>query len=334
MLVYILKRFILIIPTLIGVSIIVFSIVHLTPGDPAIAMLGEHSSKESLEIVRKDLGLDKPLYIQYFIFISNIIKFDFGRSIISKRPVLEEFFERFPATVELSLFSMFFAVGLGLIAGILSATKRYSLFDYSASVFSLGGVSMPVFWLGLVLIYFFSVKLGILPVSGRLSYEYYISEYTGFYLIDSIISSDYSAFIDAFKHLILPSIALGTIPGSIIARITRSAMLDVLNEEYIKMAASKGCSTYRIVFIHALRNALIPVVTIIGLMLGLLLSGAILTETTFSWPGIGKWVVNAVYQRDFPVIQCATLIIAIIFIVLNLFIDILYAFINPRIRYR
>lgn len=334
MLVYILKRFILIFPTLIGVSIIVFSIVHLTPGDPAIAMLGEHSSKESLEIVRKDLGLDKPLYIQYFIFISNIIKFDFGRSIISKRPVLEEFFERFPATVELSLFSMFFAVGLGLIAGILSATKRYSLFDYSASVFSLGGVSMPVFWLGLVLIYFFSVKLGILPVSGRLSYEYYISEYTGFYLIDSIISSDYSAFIDAFKHLILPSIALGTIPGSIIARITRSAMLDVLNEEYIKMAASKGCSTYRIVFIHALRNALIPVVTIIGLMLGLLLSGAILTETTFSWPGIGKWVVNAVYQRDFPVIQCATLIIAIIFIVLNLFIDILYAFINPRIRYR
>jgi len=329
---YFLKRLVWTIPTLLGVSLLVFSIIHITPGDPALIMLGEHANKEAVEQIRKDLGLDKPLVQQYLLFISRAIKGDFGKSITSGQDVIIEFKDRFPATVELTLVSIFIAILLGLIAGILSAVKRYSIFDYISMVTALAGVSMPVFWLGLMLMYFFSVELNLLPVSGRLSYQFYLESITGLYLVDSLLVKDFPAFFDAIKHLILPGIALGTIPLAIIARMTRSSMLEVMREDYIKVARSKGCSSTRVVLAHALRNALIPVVTIIGLMFGVLLAGAILTETTFSWPGIGKWIVNAVYQRDFPVIQCATLIIAVIFIMMNLIVDLIYAVINPKIR--
>lgn len=306
--------------------------VHLAPGDPAVALLGDKANKKAITELRAQLGLDKPLYVQYYIYMKNVVHGNFGKSAKSNEPVIDEFNDRFPATVELSVVAMFFAVLFGLLAGIVSAVKRYSIFDYTSMFGALAGVSMPVFWLGLVLIYFFSVKLGWLPVSGRLGYEYDIDHITGFYLIDSLLLKDYEAFWDALKHLILPAIALGTIPMAIIARMTRSSMIEVMKEEYIKTARAKGCTRFQVIFIHALRNAMMPVITIIGLMLGSLFAGAILTETTFSWPGIGKWLVNAVYQRDFPVIQSTTLIIAIIFIIVNFIVDILYAFINPKIR--
>lgn len=332
MLSYIIKRLFWALPTLLGVSILVFSMVHLAPGDPALVMLGEHASKESVEALREQMGLNKPLIDQYLMFIGNAVQGDFGTSIISGEEVVVEFLERFPATVELSLVAMFFAVTLGLFAGIISAVKRYSFFDYASMTTALAGVSMPVFWLGLMLIYFFSVELGWLPVSGRLGYEFYIDEITGFYLIDTILLEEYDAFWDALKHLVLPAIALGTIPMAIIARMTRSSMIEVMKEEYIRTAKAKGCSRLQVIMVHALKNALLPVVTVIGLMIGTLFAGAILTETTFSWPGIGKWLVNAVYQRDFPIIQSTTLIIATMFIVVNLIVDLLYAVINPKIR--
>lgn len=306
--------------------------VHLTPGDPATALLGDHANKASVEKLREEMGLNKPLYEQYYLFASKAISGDFGNSFKSKQPVIEEFKERFPATVELATVAMLLAVFLGIGAGIISAIKRYSIFDYGSMFIALAGVSMPVFWLGLVMIYFFSVQLGWLPVSGRLGYEFYVDDVTGFYLIDTLLADDIEAFWDALKHLILPAIALGTIPMAIIARMTRSSMIEVMKEEYVRTAKAKGCSMTKVVLVHALRNAMMPVITIIGLMLGTLFAGAILTETTFSWPGIGKWIVNAVYQRDFPVIQSATLIIATIFIAVNLLVDLLYALINPKIR--
>ena len=331
---YIIKRLMYLIPALIALTILVFLILHLTPGEPAMAILGEHATKESIERVRKTLGLDKPVYIQYLIFLKKIAKGDFGTSIKSDRPVLTEFMERFPATVELATVSMIFAVIFGIIAGVISATYRYSIFDYATMSLSVAGLSIPVFWFGLILIYIFAVKFGVLPVSGRLSYEYYINSVTGFYLIDALIGKDYGAFIDALKHILMPAFVLSSIPMSIIARITRSSMINVLMEEYVKTAYAKGCSTMRVVIVHALKNAMIPVITVIGLMLGSLFAGAILTETTFSWPGIGKWIVNAVYQRDFPVIQGSTIIIAVVFILLNLLVDIIYTFLNPRITFK
>lgn len=330
---YIVKRFLWAIPTLLGVSVIIFSMVHLAPGDPALVMLGEHASKESIEVLREQMGLNKPLIEQYFMFVGNAIKGDFGVSIVSGQPVIDEFMERFPATIELSVTALIFATIMGLIAGIVSAIKRYSIFDYASMSAALAGVSMPVFWLGLMLIYFFSVKLGWLPVSGRLGYEYYIEDdLSGFYLIDSLWIGDYGAFWDTVKHLILPSIALGTIPMAIIARMTRASMIEVSKEEYVRTARAKGCSKMQVIVVHTLKNALMPVVTVIGLMLGTLFAGSILTETTFSWPGIGKWLVNAVNQRDFPIIQSTTLIIATIFVLANLAVDLLYAVINPKIR--
>lgn len=330
---YIVKRVLWAIPTLLGVSVIIFSMVHLAPGDPALVMLGEHASKEAVEALREQMGLNKPLIEQYFMFIFNAVQGDFGVSITSGQPVLDEFLERFPATVELATTALVFATILGLFAGIISAVKRYSIFDYVSMTGALAGVSMPVFWLGLMLIYLFAVQLGWLPVSGRLGYEYYIEDdLTGFYLIDSLMMGDYDAFKDVVRHLILPAFALGTIPMAIIARMTRASMIEVSKEEYVRTARAKGCSKMRVIMIHTLKNALMPVVTVIGLMLGTLFAGSILTETTFSWPGIGKWIVNAVNQRDFPIIQSTTLIIATIFVVVNLVVDLLYAVINPKIR--
>ncbi|WP_104695696.1 ABC transporter permease [Helicobacter salomonis] len=332
MLSFILKRVFWTIPTLFGVSIIVFAMVHLVPGDPALVILGEHASKEAVEALREQMGLNKPLLEQYFLYINHIFHGDFGKSLMSGEPVMSEFLQRFPATIELSLSALVIAIVLGLFAGIVAAIKRYSVFDYTSMGVALAGVSMPVFWLGLLLIYFFSVKLGWFPVYGRLSDEFYLDGPTGFYLIDSLLAHDYDAFLDTIKHLVLPSIALATIPTAIIARMTRASMLEVAKEDYVRTAKAKGCSPFRVVTIHTLRNALIPVTTIVGLMLAGLLGGSILTETTFAWPGVGKWMVNALNQRDFPIIQSSSLIIAVIFIAANLIVDILYAFINPRIR--
>lgn len=332
MLSYIIKRLLWAIPTLLGVSIIVFSMVHLAPGDPALVMLGEHASKESVDALREQMGLNKPLIEQYILFITNALQGDFGTSTISGEPVLYEFLERFPATIELSLVALTFATIIGLFAGILSAVKRYSVFDYAAMSTALAGVSMPVFWLGLMLIYLFSVELGWLPVSGRLGYEFDIDHVTGLFLVDSLIAQDYEAFWDALKHLILPAVALGTIPMAIIARMTRASMIEVMKEDYVRTARAKGCTNMQVILIHALKNALMPVITVIGLMLGTLFAGSILTETTFSWPGIGKWLVNAVNQRDFPIIQSTTLIIATMFVAVNLIVDLLYALVNPKVR--
>ncbi len=306
--------------------------VHLAPGDPALVMLGEHANKEAVDALREQMGLNKPLLEQYFLFISNAVQGDFGMSIISGEPVIDEFADRFPATVELSIVALTFATIVGLFAGIISAVKRYSWFDYISMSTALAGVSMPVFWLGLMLIYFFSVNLGWLPVSGRLGYEFDIDHVTGFYLIDSILMQDYEAFWNACKHLLLPAFALGTIPMAIIARMTRASMIEVMKEDYIRTAKAKGCTKTQVIMIHGLKNALMPVITVIGLMLGTLFAGAILTETTFSWPGIGKWLVNAVNQRDFPIIQSTTLIIATIFVIINIIVDLLYAVVNPKVR--
>lgn len=329
---YLIKRILWVIPTLIGVSLLVFSMLHLTPGEPALAILGEHATAESIEKFNKEMGLDKPLVEQYVNFAKKAIKGDFGISLKSKQPVLTEFKERFFATAELAVVAMFFAIVLGVTMGIISAVYRYSKFDFLATFVSLMGVSMPVFWLGLMLIYLFSIYLGILPVSGRLGYEFWVDEITGFYLIDTLLAKDYPAFIDALKHILMPALVLGTIPMAIIARMSRASMSGVLKEDYIKTAKAKGLSGIRVILVHALKNALIPVITVIGLMMGTLLGGAILTESTFSWPGIGKWLVNAVNQRDFPIIQGATLIIALIYITINLITDILYAVVNPKIR--
>ena len=329
---YIIKRLLWAIPTLLGVSILVFSMVHMVPGDPALVMLGEHANKESVDILREQMGLNKPLWEQYYLFVSNAITGDFGISLASGEPVIDEFMERFPATVELALFAIIFSIIIGLFAGIISAVKRYSIFDYAAMSTALAGVSMPVFWLGLMLIYFFSVELAWLPVSGRLGYKFDIETITGLFLIDSLLVNDTQAFWDALKHLILPSIALGSIPMAIIARMTRASMIEVLKEEYIRTAYAKGCTKMQVIMIHALKNALLPILTVIGLMVGTLFAGAVLTEMTFSWPGIGKWLINAVNQRDFPIIQSTTLIIASMFVVVNLIVDVLYAVVNPRIR--
>lgn len=306
--------------------------VHMVPGDPALVILGEHASKDAVDALREQMGLNKPLLEQYWQFISQAVSGNFGVSVVSGDNVLNEFMQRFPATVELALVAMFFAVIIGLFAGILSAVKRYSIFDYTAMTTALAGVSMPVFWLGLMLIYFFSVRLGWLPVSGRLGYEFDIDHVTGLYLVDTLLIKDYAAFWNAAKHLVLPAIALGTIPMAIIARMSRASMIEVMQEDYIRTAKAKGCSKHQVILIHALKNALLPVLTVMGLMLGSLFAGAILTETTFSWPGIGKWLVNAVNQRDLPTIQSTTLIVATIFILINIIVDVLYAVVNPRIQ--
>ncbi|MFT2775475.1 ABC transporter permease [Helicobacter pylori] len=332
MLSFIIKRILWAIPTLFGVSIIVFMMVHLVPGDPALVILGEKANQAAIDALREQFGLNKPLIEQYFFFINNVLHGNFGTSIMTGEPVMHEFLQRFPATVELALIALFMALVLGISVGVLATIKRYSVFDYSSMTFALAGISMPVFWLGLMLIYIFSVQLGWLPVFGRLSDVYYLDGPTGFYLIDSLIARDYGAFVDTIKHLILPSIVLATVSTAVIARMTRASMAEVSKEDYVRTAKAKGCSSFRVIFVHTLRNALIPVTTIAGLMLAGLLGGSMITETVFSWPGIGKWIVNALNQRDFPIIQSMSLIIAMMYIGANLLVDILYAFIDPRIR--
>jgi peptide/nickel transport system permease protein len=319
------------IPTLLGVTIIVFLMLHATPGDPAELLMGERATEESLQQLREHLGLNEPLYVQYGMFMGRLLKGDLGETIWTRQKVWTEVKQRFPATIELSLVALFISCVAGMILGIISATKQYSVFDYVSMVGALAGVSMPIFWLGLVFMLIFSLKLGWLPLSGRLSIGVDLDVITNFYILDAIITRNWPAFKDAVWHIIMPAVTLSTIPTAIVARMTRSAMLDVLRQDYIKTAKAKGLSQLAVIFKHALRNAMIPVVTTIGLQFGVLLGGAILTETIFAWPGVGKWMYDAVMQRDYMVIQGGTLLIAGLFVVINLFVDVLYAVINPRI---
>ena len=331
MLGFIIRRSLTIIPTLLGVSIVVFLLLAITPGDPAELLLGERATVESLEVMREYLGLNEPLYVKYGLFLKRLIKLDLGETIWTRQKVIVEIKERFPATIELSLAALFLACLFGVTLGIVSASRQYSIFDYLSMVGSLIGVSMPVFWLGLMLMLVFSLHLGWLPVSGRIGVNTELEVITNFYVLDAIITRNWQALRDVLQHLALPAIALSTIPMAIIARMTRSSMLEVLRQDYIKTARAKGLSETKVVLKHALRNSLIPVVTVIGLQFGILLGGAILTEHVFSWPGVGKWIYEGVVKRDYMVIQGGTMLVATVFVVVNTLVDILYAVINPRI---
>ena len=331
MLSYILRRLLILIPTLLGVSIIIFFMLHITPGDPAELLLGERASQHLLNEMREHLGLNQPLYVQYGMFLKRLVQLDLGETIWTRQKVWTEIRQRFPATIELSVAALFISCTLGMLLGIVSATKQYSIFDYLSMLGALIGVSMPIFWLGLVFMLVFAVNLDWLPISGRLSVGVDLDVVTNFYVLDALITANWEALGDALWHLIMPAMTLSTIPTAIVARMTRSAMLEVLRQDYIKTAKAKGLSQFKVVFKHALRNALIPVVTTIGLQFGVLLGGAILTETIFAWPGVGKWMYDAVMQRDYMVIQNGTLFIAGLFVIINLGVDVLYAVINPRI---
>ncbi len=331
MLAYIVRRILILIPTLFGVSVIVFLMLHLTPGDPAELMLGERSTKDALHQLREELGLNQPLYVQYGLFLKRLSRGDLGVTLRTRQKVWIEIRERFPATIELAVVALTISCCMGILLGIVSAAKQYSIFDYLSMLGALAGVSMPIFWLGLVCMLVFSLNLGWLPLSGRLSISTDLTVVTNFYLLDAVLAGDWAAFKDALWHIVMPACVLSTIPTAIVARMTRSAMLDVLRQDYIKTAKAKGLSQFKVIFKHGLRNALIPVLTTVGIQFGVLLGGAILTETIFAWPGVGKWMYDAVMQRDYVVIQSGTLFIATIFVVINLCVDVLYAVVNPRI---
>jgi dipeptide transport system permease protein len=331
---FLLRRIGLLIPTFIGVTLIAFFFIRILPGDPIIAMAGERGlSAERYQQLYHQYGFDQPLYVQYWDYLWSVLHGDLGMSTITKKPVLTEFATLFPATLELSICAIILSIVLGVPAGIFSAVKRGTWFDQSVMGIALVGYSMPIFWWGLLLIIFFSGYLGWTPVSGRISLMYFFKPVTGFMLIDSLLSGQHGAFKSAVSYLILPTIVLATIPLAVIARQTRSAMLEVLGEDYVRTARSKGLTPLRVVAVHALRNAMIPVVTTIGLQVGVLLTGAILTETIFSWPGIGKWMVDAVFKRDYAVVQGGLLLIAGIIMLVNLIVDLLYGLINPRISH-
>lgn len=334
MLSYAIRRILILIPTLLGVSIIVFLMLHLTPGDPAELLLGERATDEALHQIREHLGLNEPLHVQYGMFLKRLMKGDLGETIWTRQKVWIEVKQRFPATIELAVCALFIACLFGVTLGIVSATRQYSIFDYVSMLGALTGVSMPIFWLGLVFMLIFSVNLGWLPLSARLSVDVDLQVITNIYTLDALLTRNWVAFRDALWHLIMPAVTLSTIPMAIIARMTRSAMLEVLRQDYIKTAKAKGLSQFKVIYKHGLRNALIPVVTTIGLQFGVTLGGAILTESIFAWPGVGKWMYDAVTQRDYMVIQGGTLFIAALFILINLCVDILYAIINPRISVR
>ncbi|MDP6778748.1 MAG: ABC transporter permease [Candidatus Latescibacteria bacterium] len=330
---FIAKRLLTLVPTLLGISILVFAMVHLVPGDPAQVMLGERASAQSLETLRRQLGLDQPLHIQFGRYLGGLLTGDLGRSIKTHERISAELVDRFPATLELTLASMALAIVIGIGAGVLSATRRGSTVDTISMTTSLLGVSVPIFWLGLMLILLLSLGLGLFPVSGRLSAHLFLTRITGLYLVDSLLTGDFTAFGNALWHLVLPALTLGTVPAAVIARMTRSSLLEVLKEDYVRTAWAKGLPERTVVLRHALRNAFIPVLTVISLEFGYLLGGAVITETIFAWPGIGRWLLLAVYARDFRAIQGGVLLIATTFVLINLVADVLYAWLDPRIKY-
>lgn len=346
---YTIRRLITVIPTLIGVTFVIFIFQRLIPGDPAVAMLGEHATQENVERIREQFGLNRPVFLdrealaqgdfrgfidtQYFRYMGRILVLDLGTSIHRRIPVAATLAERFPATVELALLAMLIATTIGVPVGIISAARRGSLLDGATMIGSLVGVSMPIFWLGLMLIMFFGVELNWLPIGGRLTTGVEVKTITKLVLVDSLITGNLTAFRDAFEHIIMPAVALATIPMAIIARMTRSSMLDVLQEDYIRTAHAKGLHERIVLYRHALKNAFMPVITVIGLQLGALLAGAVLTETIFAWPGIGKWVYDSILARDYPIVQGGTLLIAIIFVFFSIIVDLSYALLDPRIHY-
>ena len=335
MLWFLLRRLALTVPTFIMLMFVTFMMIRLVPGDPIEVRRGERGiTPERLEQLRHEMGLDQPIWKQFLDYVSGLLHGDFGTSIVSKTPILHEFFTLFPATLELTFCAMLFATLIGVPAGVLAAVKRGSIYDQTLMGIALTGYSMPIFWWGLILILVMSNTLGLTPVSGRVDLiKFYYPAVTGFALIDSLLSGQKGAFWDAVHHLILPSIVLGTVPLAVIARMTRSSMLEVLEEDYVRTARAKGLSSRRIIGLHALRNALIPVVTSIGLQVGGLLAGAVLTETIFSWPGVGKWLIESISRRDYPALQGGIMLIAACVIVVNLLVDLTYGLINPRIRH-
>ena len=333
MLHYIGKRLLHLIPVLLGMVFIVFLIIRAIPGDPAQVILGQQATEEAMKDLTERLGLNEPWYVQFYDYVKGLLTGDLGESLRTKREIAEEIWPYLAATFELAIFAMLIAVIVGMNAGIISAWFQNSWFDYIAMIVALIGVSMPIFWLGLMEQWIFSIQLDWLPTSGRQEVRDPIKAVTNFYLIDTLIQGRFDQFWVVVKHLILPGIALATIPMAIIARMTRASMLEVMRSDYIRTARSKGQKMFVVVYKHALRNALIPVLTVIGLQLGMLLGGAILKETIFSWPGIGRYIYDAIGYRDYPVIQSGILIIAFIFIMINLIVDILYSFIDKRIKY-
>ena len=332
---FLLKRLALLVPTFIGITLVAFFLIRWVPGDPIEVMVGERRlDPEAHARLVHQLGLDRPLWVQYGSYLRQTLSGDLGNSIVSREPVSAEFAALFPATVELALCALLLALLVGLALGAVAALKRGSLVDQGVMGLATVGYSMPIFWWGLMLIMLFSVDLGWTPVSGRIAIEYDIATRTGFMLVDSWVSGEAGAFASALRHLVLPALVLGTVPMAVIARMTRSSLLEVLREDYMRTARAKGLSPLRVVVVHGLRNALIPVITVVGLQTGALLGGAVLTETIFSWPGIGKWLIDSIARRDYPVVQAGILISALVFIAANLIVDVLYGVADPRIRER
>jgi peptide/nickel transport system permease protein len=333
MLRFVVRRLVLLVPILVGLSILVFLWIRALPGTPALALLGERATPETIAQIERQYGLDRPIHVQYWRYVQNVARADFGDSIVSRRPVAEELKQRFPATIELALAAMLFSVIVGIPLGFLAAKKYGSFLDHASLVASLIGISIPIFFLAIILKFVFAVKLGWLPTVGRVSVLIDLEHPTNFYVVDAIVTGNWEAFIDTGKHLVLPAVALGSIPLAVVARITRAAVLDVQNEDYVRTARAKGVTPLIVDRRHIFRNAMLPISTIIGLQTGLLLSGAVLTETVFAWPGMGTWLVDAIDARNFPVIQAGVLFVSIVFVLVNLVVDISYALINPRIRY-
>lgn len=332
---YILRRLLGLVPVLFGITLAVFLLLRLIPGDPAIVLAGERATPEQIAVLRTQLGIDRPLWLQYFVFVSNLLQLKLGNSILSGIPVIDEIRSRWAATFELSIAAILVAIILGIPAGVIAAVQKNRWQDQVTIAGSLLGVSLPVYWLGLLLIYLFSITLRWLPPSGRISVEtgFNFQPITGFYLLDTVLRLNAAALIDVIAHLILPALTLGTIPLAIVARITRSAMLDVLSQDYIRTAKAKGLPNHLVILRHALKNALLPINTTIGLQFGTLLSGAILTETIFSWSGIGSWIYEGILARDYPVVQGGVVFVAIVFVLINLIVDLSYAIVDPRVRY-
>jgi peptide/nickel transport system permease protein len=330
---YAIRRMLTVLPVLFGVSVLVFGFIHLIPGDPAQTMLGERATPEKVAQVRARLGLDRPIVEQYLLYAGKVLRGDLGVSIVRGDPVARDLVRRFPATVELASSAIFLAVLFGVPIGIVSAVWRNSVMDSISRLWALAGVSMPIFWLGVMLAWFFGVQLGWLPTGFRLDSGSDYRPWTNFVVFDAVVQGNWAIARDGLRHLVLPAMALATIPLAVIARMTRASMLEVLSRDYVRTAEAKGLPQTAVVLRHALRNALLPVLTVVGLQIGRLLAGAILTETIFSWPGIGLWVYEAIESRDYAIVQGASLFIAVIFVTVNLVTDLLYAVADPRIKY-
>jgi peptide/nickel transport system permease protein len=334
MLNYALRRVLLTIPILLGLSIVIFAFVRALPGGPADALLGERGTAEQEAQIREDLGLDEPMYVQYGRYMRNLLSGNLGVSVSTRQPITEELKLRFPATFELAIAAMLFAILVGVPLGFIAAKRYQGVLDNVSLILSLIGISFPIFFLALLLKYVFAIKLGLLPTIGRLDITRSLAHPTNFYVLDSLIAGDMAALGDTLRHLVLPAAALGTIPLAIIARITRAAVLDVTSADYVRTAQAKGLDPRVVDRRHILKNAMLPVITIVGLQTGLLLTGAVLTETVFAWPGVGSWMLEAIRFRDYAVLQSGILFFAVLIVFVNLLVDISYAFLNPRIRYQ